>query len=92
MSRREIRNRCDVKPHLSSLVDEAASGGEIIISKNGKPKAKLAPFQSPNPMELRKPSGTVRIHWIGDGFDAPDEEAAAFLEQGLDADLRGTKI
>jgi prevent-host-death family protein len=34
----------EAKTHLSKLVDEAAAGEEIIIAKNGKPKARLIPL------------------------------------------------
>jgi prevent-host-death family protein len=34
----------EAKTHLSRLVDEAAAGEEIIITKNGKPLAKLRPL------------------------------------------------
>lgn len=34
------------KTHLSRLVDEAASGKEIVIAKAGKPMAKLVPLGS----------------------------------------------
>ena len=33
------------KPNLSKLVDRAAAGEEIIITKAGKPQAKLVPYQ-----------------------------------------------
>lgn len=35
------------KAHLSRLVDEAAAGEEIVITKNGKPIARLCPLASP---------------------------------------------
>jgi prevent-host-death family protein len=31
----------DAKTHLSSLVDEVEKGGEVIITRHGKPVAKL---------------------------------------------------
>ena len=34
-------NLYEAKTELSALVEEAAAGEEIIIAKNGKPKAKL---------------------------------------------------
>ena len=37
----------EAKTQLSKLVDEAAAGEEIIIAKNGKPKAKLIPMREP---------------------------------------------
>ena len=36
-------NLYEAKTQLSKLVDEAAAGKEIVIAKNGKPKAKLIP-------------------------------------------------
>ena len=35
----------EAKTHLSKLVDEAAAGEEIVIAKNGKPMARLRPFE-----------------------------------------------
>ena len=70
-------NLYDAKTHLSSLVDEAAAGAEIIIAKNGKPLAKLVAFRTAS---ARKPgSAKGKIHLTAD-FDAPLPEAiiAAF--------------
>jgi prevent-host-death family protein len=36
-------NLYEAKTNLSRLVEEAASGSEIIIAKNGKPLARLVP-------------------------------------------------
>jgi prevent-host-death family protein len=36
-------NLCEAKNQLSSLVDRAASGEEIIVAKHGRPLAKLVP-------------------------------------------------
>ncbi len=50
-------NIYDAKTNLSKLVDRAAAGEEIIITKTGKPKAKLVPYRSidaPLPPELQK--------------------------------------
>ncbi len=41
----------DAKTHLSTLVEEAAAGEEIIIARNGVPKARLSPVVA----EQRKP-------------------------------------
>jgi prevent-host-death family protein len=43
----------EAKTHLSKLVDEAAAGEEIIVTKNGKPVAKLGPL-APAKMAPRK--------------------------------------
>ena len=61
-------NLYEAKTNLSALVDEAASGQEIIIAKAGKPLAKLVPFR---PVARRRPGlgrGTV---WMAEDFDAP---------------------
>ena len=66
------------KTNLSALVEEAASGQEIIIAKAGKPMARLVPLDKPK--FDRKPGmwkGLIEIH---DNFDdpLPPEIAAAF--------------
>ena len=59
----------DAKTHLSSLVDRAAEGEEIVISKSGKPKARLVPLGDVHP---KREPGKGRGQWeIGDDFDAP---------------------
>jgi prevent-host-death family protein len=40
-------NLYEAKTRLSELVEEAASGAEIVIAKNGKPKARLVPVGVP---------------------------------------------
>jgi prevent-host-death family protein len=61
-------NLYDAKTHLSTLVEEAAAGAEIIIAKNGRPRAKLVAFREPR---LRRPgSGKGKIRMTAD-FDAP---------------------
>ena len=60
----------DAKAHLSRLVDRAAAGEEIIISKNGKPLARLGPLASKG---VRRISAGVRI-----GLDLDDCRASAF--------------
>jgi prevent-host-death family protein len=61
----------DAKTHLSGLVDRAAAGEEIIISKNGAPKARLVAFGSRE--GRRKPAGALGLTYIAEEFDAPDE-------------------
>ena len=71
-------NLYEAKTHLSTLVDEAAAGEEIIIAKNGVPKARLAPVAAT--AEKRKPSGLLKITYIADDFDAPDPEIEKMFE------------
>jgi prevent-host-death family protein len=39
------------KARFSALVKEAASGEEIVISKHGKPKARLTPLENKTDLE-----------------------------------------
>jgi prevent-host-death family protein len=59
----------EAKTHLSRLVDRAASGEEIILSRAGKPLAKLVPFQ---PLaKPRLPGGWEGKVSVSEDFDAP---------------------
>lgn len=64
------------KTHLSRLLSQVTGGKEIIISKAGRPIAKLVPFQPP-PKEriLGKYQGLIEI---SEDFDAPLAEIEAF--------------
>jgi prevent-host-death family protein len=65
-------NLYEAKSRLSTLVEAAEGGEEIIIAKNGVAKARLAPI---GPLkQVRKPSGLLTISFISDDFDAPDPE------------------
>jgi prevent-host-death family protein len=64
-----IYNIYEAKTSLSRLVERAASGEEIILSKAGKPLAKLVPFRQPR--EPRQPGGWEGKVRISDDFDAP---------------------
>lgn len=73
-------NLYDAKTHLSSLVDRAAAGEEIIIAKAGKPVAKLVPLPQ-EPSGPRKPSGKLIFSGpVPDDFGdpLPDEILRAF--------------
>jgi prevent-host-death family protein len=67
----------EAKTHLSRLLQQVASGEEIIIAKSGKPMAMLVPC--PVESAPREPGFWAgRVH-IADDFDElPDDIAAAF--------------
>jgi prevent-host-death family protein len=68
----------EAKTHLSRLVDEVASGAEIIIAKAGRPMARLSPISAPaRKKQLGLLRGKVRV---SDDFNAPldDDTLAAF--------------
>jgi prevent-host-death family protein len=61
----------NAKTHLSELVEKAAAGTEIIISKSGKPKARLVPLETEDLKQLRVPGKGKGQVWISDDFDDP---------------------
>ena len=65
----KMYNLYEAKMSLSRLVDRAASGEEIILSKAGKPLAKLVPFR--RNAEPRQPGGWEGRARISEDFDAP---------------------
>jgi prevent-host-death family protein len=73
-----IYNLYEAKTSLSRLVDRAAGGEEIILSKAGKPLAKLVPFRRP-PVP-REPGGWEGQVRIAEDFDdpLPEDLLAAF--------------
>jgi prevent-host-death family protein len=68
----------EAKTQLSKLLDAVAEGEEVIISKAGKPAAKLVPVESPLP--ARKPGSMKGKIRMADDFDSPlpDDIQAAF--------------
>ncbi len=58
------------KTHLSRLVEQAASGHEIVIAKAGKPIAKLGPLKPARRNKRRLGLLTGRLN-VPDDFDAP---------------------
>ena len=59
----------DAKTNLSRLLDRAANGEEIVITRNGRPVAKLVPaVAARKPRKLGVLKGRIRI---GKSFDAP---------------------
>lgn len=68
---REPVSLYDAKTHLSDLVEQAAQGREIVITKSGKPKARLVPLASRDTQQLRVPGKGKGTGWIAPDFDEP---------------------
>jgi prevent-host-death family protein len=64
-----VINLYEAKSKLSSLVERAAAGEEIIIAKAGRPRARLVPFSTER--QPREPGGWEGRVWIADDFDEP---------------------
>jgi prevent-host-death family protein len=68
-------NLYEAKTQLSSLVERAANGEEIVIAKAGKPMAKLVAMPA-EAEDRRRPGGNfLGVTYLADDFDAllPDE-------------------
>jgi prevent-host-death family protein len=73
-------NMHEAKTHLSRLVERVESGAEIVISRAGKPAAKLVPVETPD--LTRRKLGA----WEGSGvtvedFDAIDSEIEKLVDE-----------
>jgi prevent-host-death family protein len=70
-------NLYEAKTHLSSLVERAAEGEEIVIAKAGRPLARLVAYEPRRPLVFGSLAGKIEVP---DDFDrlASDEIAAMF--------------
>ena len=79
----------DAKTHLSRLVDEVEKGGEIVITRHGKPVAKLVRAEksddrlSPEAVEKRR-KALKELREIADQIkiNATHEEIKAWINEG----------
>jgi prevent-host-death family protein len=67
-------NLYEAKTRLSSLVERAAAGEEIVIAKNGVARARLVGIAVQ--AARRRPANALRISNIAADFDAPDTSIA----------------
>jgi len=79
----ETLNLYEAKTHLSSLVEKAAAGAEIVIAKHGKPRAKLVALREPRRRRPGSAKGKIRM---SADFDAPlpKRVLAAFMGEAGD--------
>jgi len=79
---REAVSLYDAKTHLSSLVDRAHAGDEIVIMKSGRPRARLMPMDV-TPV-IRKSGGGKGAWRVSADFDSPlPEDVLKAFEGGL---------
>lgn len=75
-------NLYEAKTHLSRLVDAAARGESIVISKSGTPVAKLVPL-GPGPVDLSLIGAMAGEIAFAPDFDEPlPEDILAAFEGG----------
>jgi prevent-host-death family protein len=89
-------NLYEAKTNLSSLVDEAAAGGEIVIAKNGKPMARLVAIDAAHPKRAPRKLGqwaeqNKHIDWDkwDRDFKALDKEIEADFEAAINKPFPG---
>ncbi len=71
-------NMHEAKTHLSKLVERAEGGEEIVISRAGKPAAKLVPIPK---LGRRKLGGWEGKVWISSDFYEFDKEIEKMFEE-----------
>ncbi len=79
----------DAKTHFSSLVDEVEKGGEIVITRHGRPVARLV--RAPKPDDKLSPEAAEKrrqalkeLREIGQrlGINATHEEIKSWIAEG----------
>jgi antitoxin (DNA-binding transcriptional repressor) of toxin-antitoxin stability system len=64
----------DAKTHLSELTERAAAGEEVIITKRGKPVARISQPERP-----RKPIDLYALRHLTDSMLPQPEDAGEFM-------------
>jgi prevent-host-death family protein len=72
----------EAKTHFSKLIADVENGREVVISRAGKPVARLVQVERP---VLRTPGGWEGQVWIADDFDEVDDEIVAMFEGKYEA-------
>ncbi len=73
----ETYNITEAKAKFSAVVEKAMAGEEIIISKMGKPVAKIMSYEAP---KVQRRVGFMRGKmWVADDFDEWPEDIARSL-------------
>jgi len=74
-------NLAEAKAHLSELVDRAAAGEPVCITRRGRPVAQLAAIQRP-----RKPIDIAALRAMTDRMPFQSESAGDFIRRMRDED------
>lgn len=64
----------EAKTHLSRLLERVERGEEVVIARNGKPIARVVPFEAAVTTRQGEGSWAGRA-WIAEDFDAYGDEA-----------------
>ena len=66
----------EAKTSLSKLIEKANNGEEVVIAKNGVPKARLVAYEEPRKDWFGMDAGKA---WIADDFDELPEDILALM-------------
>jgi prevent-host-death family protein len=69
-------NIAEFKAHLSSLVNRALAGEEVIVARDNRPLLRLVPIESPQ--TKRTPGSARDVVKVAADFDATPEDFADF--------------
>lgn len=73
------------KTHLSRLIDQVTAGEEVVITRHGRPVARLVPIGEAQP---RRRLGTLKGEvWISRDFDEPLPDEILDLFEGKGKNL-----
>ncbi|MBI2767459.1 MAG: type II toxin-antitoxin system prevent-host-death family antitoxin [Chloroflexi bacterium] len=83
-----IVNTHAAKTHMSSLIDRAIAGEEIVIARSGKPMVKLVPVEDPEEPWV-PPWGSMKdkIKILPGFFDPLPDDILDLIEGPIEADL-----
>lgn len=68
----------DAKTTLSQLVERAHAGEDVVITRRGKPVARLIPAHAPSSLEAVRGAWRGRVRLADDFDELPDDVAEAF--------------
>ncbi len=77
----DIVNIAEAKAHLSELAERAAGGETVVLSRRGKPIARLASLDRP-----RKPVDREKLRCLTESMPEQPEEAGAFVRRMRDGE------
>jgi prevent-host-death family protein len=72
----------EAKTHLSGILKEVEGGEEVIISKAGRPIAKIVAYRPERPRIAPPGSLATSGAWMAEDFDAPVDEVFESLGKG----------
>jgi prevent-host-death family protein len=64
---------------LSELIQQVGGGAEVVITRSGRPVARLVPVPASEPVADREPGSARGLFRVPDDFDAPLDEFGEYM-------------